>query len=123
MTHKLAKYLAEEKLITIKISGGENATDSYFYKVHPEIKHYKYGVAQPGQWNVLSPNMTNNLIINVMKGFSRINLMYGRFDHYDNHVMGEPVCSVVIVATWMSDYTIDYCTSLQQCYNSCFDIV
>ena len=113
MTHKLAKYLAEEQLITIKISGGENANDSYFYKVHPEIKHYKYGVAQPGQWNVLSPNMTNNLIINVMKGFSRINLMYGRFDHNDNHVMGEPVCSVVTVATWMSDHTI-----AQQCYNS-----
>ena len=52
MTHKLAKYLAEEKLLTIKISGGENSTDSYFYKVHPAIKHYKYGVAQPGQWGI-----------------------------------------------------------------------
>ena len=49
MTHKLAKYLAEEKLLTIKISGGENSTDSFFYKVHPAIKGYKYGVAQPGQ--------------------------------------------------------------------------
>ena len=48
MTHKLVKYLAEEKLIEIKISGGENSTDSRFYKVHPAIKHYKYGVAQPG---------------------------------------------------------------------------
>ena len=50
MTHKLAKYLAEEKLLNIKISGGENATDSFFYKVHPAIKNYKYGVAQPGQY-------------------------------------------------------------------------
>ena len=49
MTHKLAKYLAEQKLVEIKISGGENSTDSSFYKVHPSIKHYKYGVAQPGK--------------------------------------------------------------------------
>jgi hypothetical protein len=35
-------------LISIRISGGENATDSGFYKIHPEIKKYKSGVAQPG---------------------------------------------------------------------------
>lgn len=30
------------------MSGGENSTDSNFYKVHPRIKQYKNGVAQPG---------------------------------------------------------------------------
>jgi len=47
-THVLRNYLAEQGLITIRISGGENATDSNFYKVHPKIKLYKHGVAQPG---------------------------------------------------------------------------
>lgn len=47
-THVLRNYLSEEGLITIRISGGENATDSNFYQVHPKIKHYKHGVAQPG---------------------------------------------------------------------------
>lgn len=46
--HKLRNYLSEEGLIDIVISGGENATDSGFYKVHPKIKLYKWGVAQPG---------------------------------------------------------------------------
>ena len=36
-------------MIEIRISGGENANDSTFYKVHPKIKEYKYGVAQPGK--------------------------------------------------------------------------
>ena len=47
-THVLRNYLHEQGLITIKISGGENSTDSAFYKVHPLIKRYKHGVAQPG---------------------------------------------------------------------------
>ena len=46
--HKLRNYLNDEGLIDIKISGGENSTDSGFYKVHPKIKEYKWGVAQPG---------------------------------------------------------------------------
>ena len=44
----LRNYLNEQGLINIRISGGENATDSGFYKVHPKIKTYKHGVAQPG---------------------------------------------------------------------------
>lgn len=48
VTHVLRNYLDEKGLISIRISGGENATDSGFYKVHPKIKNYKYGVAQPG---------------------------------------------------------------------------
>jgi hypothetical protein len=47
-THTLRNYLDEKGLISIRVSGGENATDSGFYKVHPEIKKYKSGVAQPG---------------------------------------------------------------------------
>ena len=47
-THVLRNYLNEQGLINIRISGGENATDSTFYKVHPRIKNYKDGVAQPG---------------------------------------------------------------------------
>lgn len=47
-THTLRNYLAEQGMITIRISGGENSTDSGFYKVHPKIKLYKHGVAQPG---------------------------------------------------------------------------
>jgi hypothetical protein len=47
-THVLRNYLAEQDLITIRVSGGENATDSNFYQVHPKIKNYKHGVAQPG---------------------------------------------------------------------------
>ena len=47
MTHTLRNYLKEQGLVEAKISGGENSTDSSFYKVHPEIKHYKYGVVQP----------------------------------------------------------------------------
>ncbi len=31
------------------MSGGDESTDSNFYKVHPYIKLYKYGVAQPGK--------------------------------------------------------------------------
>ena len=46
-THILRNYLAQEGLITIAVSGGENATDSRFYQVHPKIKYYKNGVAQP----------------------------------------------------------------------------
>ena len=46
--HKLRNYLNDEGLIDIKVSGGENSTDSGFYKVHPQIKQYKWGVAQPG---------------------------------------------------------------------------
>ncbi len=46
MTHILRNYLAEKEMIDIRVSGGENATA--FYKVHPKIKQYKYGVAQPG---------------------------------------------------------------------------
>lgn len=47
-THILRNYLDEKGLISIRISGGENSTDSGFYKVHPKIKNYKHGVAQPG---------------------------------------------------------------------------
>lgn len=47
-THILRNYLNEKELISIKVSGGENSTDSGFYKVHPAIKKYKHGVAQPG---------------------------------------------------------------------------
>lgn len=47
-THTLRNYLDKEGLISIHISGGENATDSSFYQSHPQIKHYKHGVAQPG---------------------------------------------------------------------------
>ena len=47
MTHTLRNYLKEQGLIEAKISGGENSTDSSFYKVHPTIKLYKYGVVQP----------------------------------------------------------------------------
>ena len=43
----MRNYLAQEGLITIAVSGGENATDSWFYKMHPKIKYYKNGVAQP----------------------------------------------------------------------------
>ena len=46
-THVLRNYLAQQGLITIAVSGGENATDSTFYQVHPKIKYYKNGVAQP----------------------------------------------------------------------------
>ena len=46
-THTLRNYLNEKGLIEVKISGGENSTDSSFYKVHPKIKHYKHGVVQP----------------------------------------------------------------------------
>lgn len=46
--HILRNYLDEKGMVSIRISGGENATDSGFYKVHPKIKLYKYGVAQPG---------------------------------------------------------------------------
>ena len=48
MTHVLRNYLDEKGLISIRVSGGENSTDSGFYKVHPKIKLYKHGVAQPG---------------------------------------------------------------------------
>ena len=44
----LRNYLDEQGLISIVVSGGENSTDSGFYKVHPKIKYYKNGVAQPG---------------------------------------------------------------------------
>ena len=47
-THVLRNYLAEKGMIDIRVSGGENATDSALYKVHPKIKLYKNGVAQPG---------------------------------------------------------------------------
>ena len=47
MTHVLRNYLDEQGLISIRISGGEN-DPSKFYKNHPKIKLYKYGVAQPG---------------------------------------------------------------------------
>lgn len=47
-THVLRNYLDEKGLISIRVSGGENSTDSGFYKVHPAIKKYKNGVAQPG---------------------------------------------------------------------------
>ena len=47
-THVLRNYLNEQELINIRVSGGENSTDSGFYKVHPKIKEYKHGVAQPG---------------------------------------------------------------------------
>lgn len=47
-THALRNYLNEQGLINIRISGGENATDSSYYKFHPKIKDYKHGVAQPG---------------------------------------------------------------------------
>ena len=47
-THTLRNYLNEKGLIEVKVSGGENSTDSGFYKVHPKIKHYKHGVVQPG---------------------------------------------------------------------------
>eukprot|EP00731_Ephydatia_muelleri_P031582 Em0023g89a len=69
-THILRNYLAQEDLITIAVSGGENATDSRFYQVHPKIKYYKNGVAQPAvlcvksdrkvlyQWAVV-PQLTN----------------------------------------------------------------
>ncbi len=46
--HKLRNCLNDEGLIDIKISGGKNFTDSGSYKVHPKIKEYKWGVAQPG---------------------------------------------------------------------------
>lgn len=44
----LRNYLNEKGFISIHISGGENSTDSNFYKAHPYISKYKYGVAQPG---------------------------------------------------------------------------
>ena len=44
----LRNYLHQQELITIAISGGENATDSLLNRVHPLLKQYKYGVAQPG---------------------------------------------------------------------------
>ena len=47
-THTLRNNLKERGLIEVKISGGENSTDSGFYKVHPKIKTYKHGVVQPG---------------------------------------------------------------------------
>jgi hypothetical protein len=47
-THTLRNYLKEQGLIEVKISGGEGSTDSSFYKMHPKIKLYKHGVAQPG---------------------------------------------------------------------------
>ena len=50
MTHKLVKYLAEEKLITIKISGGEDTNDPYFYKVYSWIRRLKDEITQPGQY-------------------------------------------------------------------------
>jgi hypothetical protein len=46
-THKLRNYVAECNYINPRVSGGENATDSTFYKVHPKISQYKYGVVQP----------------------------------------------------------------------------
>ncbi len=48
MTHVLRNYLDSKGFVSIRISGGENATDSSFYKMHPRIKLYKHGVAQPG---------------------------------------------------------------------------
>ena len=60
--------------------------------------------------------MTNNLIINAIKRF-QLHLSYSMYDKFHN-VMGESVCSVVTMTTWMSDYTINYCISSQQCYNS-----
>lgn len=51
-THNLRNYLDSEGYITVKISGSEGAVDSNFYKIHPEIKKYKYGVVQPGmEWD------------------------------------------------------------------------
>lgn len=47
-THTLNKHLQEKFEFAVKVSGGEGSTDSSFYKVHPTIKQYKYGVAQPG---------------------------------------------------------------------------
>ena len=47
MTHVLRNYLDVQGLISIRVSGGENS-DAKVYKVHPKIKLYKYGVAQPG---------------------------------------------------------------------------
>ncbi len=49
-THVLRNYLAEQNMVTIVISGGDNATDSRYYQIHPFIKPYKHGVAQPGQF-------------------------------------------------------------------------
>jgi len=48
VTHVLRNHLDSKGYISIRISGGENSTDSNFYKMHPRIKNYKYGVAQPG---------------------------------------------------------------------------
>lgn len=46
MPHTLRNYFAEKGMITIKISGGENATDEY--KDNKYFKAFKFGVAQPG---------------------------------------------------------------------------
>ena len=48
MTHVLRNYLDSKGFISIHISGGDNASDSSYYQVHPHIKLYKHGVAQPG---------------------------------------------------------------------------
>ena len=47
ITHVLRNHLAEKDYITPNISGGEDSTET-FYKLHPTIKNYKYGVVQPG---------------------------------------------------------------------------
>lgn len=57
--------MADKGYITVVISGGENATDSGFYQVHPKIKLYKYGVVQPGQSMVYSKLLCTNNYSNV----------------------------------------------------------
>ena len=47
-THTLRNYFHENDYVSPRISGGENSTDSTFYKIHPKIKEYKHGVVQPG---------------------------------------------------------------------------
>lgn len=47
LTHTLRNYFHENDYVSPRISGGENSTDSNFYKIHPKIKEYKHGMVQP----------------------------------------------------------------------------
>ena len=62
-THVLRNYLDEQKYISIRISGGENSTETFYKNVHPKIKEYKYGVAQPGEWVVDIPHQYYCVVI------------------------------------------------------------